>query len=247
LLNLDFSGLGDFQEFSDIGAALELHMLGRLVDGPSAKQLQEFGRNGHSVGLARAREVFDAAVRDAEHDLRQKWPAGNLKVRFISASLVMPIYQEGAPDEPDLLPFTQRLDKDYLPEFLSSLADSYPEDAKDLPDAENLRIGAAEEEDAQTSPDAAIEITGYLQVSTTNKRPAGEFKNAEQLEQARLRTDPYKATFRIAYEVVAEQDNRRNPPREPVLAVEVVTLSFEFRGERWELIEEKKEKSEDAR
>ncbi|HEV3342413.1 MAG TPA: hypothetical protein VG125_18730 [Pirellulales bacterium] len=235
------------QAVTDIDAAVELHMLGRLVDGPGAEKLKKFGRNERNAGLAQAREVFDAAVSDAEHDLRQKWPGGNPKVRFVSGSLVITFYDEAPPGKPDLSAETQCLDKEHLPELLSELAGTYPDDAKDLPDAESLQIRVGEDENVEHSPDAVIEITGHGQITSSDKRPAGEFQNAEQMERARLRTDPYKATIRIVYEIMAEQDNRRNPPREPVLAVEVVTLSFEFRGERWELVKDEKEKPEEAK
>jgi hypothetical protein len=243
--NLDLSGLEAMQAAWDIHSASQLHMLGRLVAGPGEKKLQEFGRAHATSGLSQAREAFDKAVGDAERDLRQKWPGTGAKVRMLSESLALAMYDDDLAMAMDFSDDEHLdLDNEHLYEFLQSISQAYPDIANDLPDAESLRMRVVKNENGLGSPDAAIALVTHFQMASTDQRPPGEFASAEQLERARLRTDPFRATFRIVYEMMADTSDRRKPPREPVVTMEVVTLVFEYRGERWELVRDKQDDQE---
>lgn len=130
----------------------------------------------------------------------------------------------------------ERLKKATLADAVAMLKAEYPDQAKDLPDADSLPNGDSQDDNSDDALDDVIELLGHFQLRNTNKRPPGEFQTAEQLEKARLRSDPFTATFRMVYELIADDADRRDFTGEPVLAVEVVTLSFEFHGEKWEQV-----------
>ncbi|HJT34624.1 MAG TPA: hypothetical protein VJ783_21520, partial [Pirellulales bacterium] len=228
-LNFDFSGLEPMKSAFDLYAATELLMLERVVRPDDAKLLHDFGREDDST-LAQARKVVDDGARNAEADLQKKWPDAKLVARMVSLSLVIPAYGLG---EDIVEEEIVHLDQEHLPEIVKSLRDMYPDIAATLPPP--AKVDDEEAADAETVDTASIEIVARMRMAET-ARPVGEFKTDGELQRALLSEEPMTAALRIVYEVIAPAHQLRGNSRDPLLSVEVVTLRFEYDGEKWRAV-----------
>lgn len=246
MFDLDLSGLATIESLTDIYTAAQLNLLGRLVDGPAARKLHDFGRNEKTPSLRQTRELFDKAVDDAERELRKKWPRATPKLRMVSASFVLSLYDDGPAADAVSDHSRERLQKAALADEIADLKEQYPAQANDLPDAESLPKRDGSDDGSDDSPDDTIDLLGHLKFRFSNERPPGKFKDDEELERARLPTNPHTAKFRMVYELMADDADRRDSTGEQVLAVAVVKLSFAFHGEQWEQVPGKESGGGDA-
>lgn len=243
----DFSDIEVLEAARDGSIALDLNLLERIADFEDAQKLHDFGRDEGS-SLAQTRELVDSVIREAEAGLQKKWPQQKLILSLVSASLVAPFYDPDEGKQSDDVDGHIRLDRSYIAESIERLRESYPALAATLPDVEKLKTDAKKAEEAGDSGIAAIDLVAHFRMAYTDERPDGEFKTRKEIELALLRTNPMKATLRLVYEVVAPKGKVNEAIADPVLAVEVVTLRFEYDGEQWKAITEAEPKAEaDAR
>ena len=231
-LNLGFSGIEPMQSGFDLYAATELLMLERVVRPDDAKQLHDFGREECS-SLAQARKIVDNGVRDVEVALQEKWPNAKLAARMVNISLAIPFYAaESEEDFTDDEPEIERLGQDRLAETVKSLGEMYPDLAASLPQPANVEKNHRSTDDG-TEGSAGIVILGRMRIAFTNARPEGEFENDEEIQRALLSEEPMTAALRIVYEVIAPADQLKRSFHDPLLAIEVITLHFEYDGSQW--------------
>lgn len=231
----DFSDLEVLNAADEGAFALDLNLLERIADPDDAKKLRDFGRDAGS-SLAQTRELVDSAIRDAESGLQSKWPRQKLTLRMVSASLVAPFYDPEEGKRADDVGSEDRLNRASIAESVEQLRESYPDLAATLPDVEKLKAEAKKADESGES-DIAV-IVSHFRMAYTDHCPEGEFKTKKDLEVALLRIEPMTASIRLVYEVISPGGPPRKTNSDPVLAVEVVTLRFEYDGDKWKAIDE---------
>ena len=233
---LDLGDLGDLEVIeaaADWDEAFELNVIERIAVPADAKRLHDFGRDEGS-SLARARELVDNAVRQAEADLKQKWPRAELRVRLANVSGVVPFSELDYSNDMD---DAQRLDRAYVADFVEQLISRHPDGAATLRDPTKVRADAEKaEKDDEKAP--TIDMIIHFRMAYSDKRPDGDFESKEKLERALLKIEPMTMTARMVYEVTGPQYRERIPVEDPVLALEVVTLRFEYDGQQWKAVAE---------
>jgi hypothetical protein len=232
---IDLSGLIVIEPLSAIQYATQLHLAERLVSGEAAEKFRAFGRGTDVVALAGTREAFEAAVQQAEMGLMEKWPRSNMKLRLVSLSALVPFVATDAEAATiwDDLDGREVTDLDSIRQLIDVLHTEFPEQSNDLPDPDNVVLRARTGENGVNSPDASIELIGHIRFEPSTKRPEGDFKYEADMIRAGWKSDPPKVTHRLVYEVLPDEDRRKTVFEEPLLAVEIVTLHFEYRDEKW--------------
>jgi hypothetical protein len=116
-------------------------------------------------------------------------------------------------------------------ELVAGLRERYPEHGKHLPEPEKMVLP----EKPTARPKPRIELIAHFRMNWT-ERPEGEFENHADMIRATMRNNPPKVNVRIVYEVL--NHNAKTVDDDPVLSIEVVTLRFGYRDERWEALAE---------